>query len=229
MLYRKLRIVASAFVLASITLPVAAADLGGASRQARGGPSLKDDHPDASPGIWQGLYAGLTIGAASTVYNVDKVGTERDLKSDNVGLGAIAGYNFTNGPWVWGVEADIGGHGFDKKKPATIAGVGKLTGDSGILGSARLRGGYAWNNVLLYGTAGLALTSLDVTSSLGGKSEFKTGFVAGVGVEWAFDQAWTARIEGLGYAFGSEDTIAGAKRDAGLGTSTVRLGIARKF
>lgn len=229
MSYSKLLIVASACVLASTSTPTAAADLGGAPREARGAQSLKDDHAQSSPAIWQGFYAGLTLGAGSTVYNVDKVGTDRDLKSNGIGLGALAGYNFTNGPWVWGVEADIGGHGFDKKKTATVVGVGTLTGDSGILGSARLRGGYAWNNVLLYGTAGLALTSLDVTSSLGGKSEFKTGFVAGVGVEWAFDKAWTARVEGLGYGFGSEDTLAGTKRDAALGTSTVRLGIARKF
>jgi outer membrane immunogenic protein len=229
MSYSKLFVAAAACVLASTSTPSAAADLGGSSRQARGAPSLKDDNAQATPAIWQGLYVGLSIGASSAIYDIDKVGTDRDLKSNDIGVGAFAGYNFANGPWIWGVEADITDHGFDKKKKAAVAGVGTLTGDSGVLGSARLRGGYAWNDVLFYGTAGVAFTNLDVTSSLGGKSQFNTGFVAGVGVEWAFDKAWTARVEGMGYAFGSDDKLAGTKRDAGLGTGTVRLGIARKF
>ena len=139
------------------------------------------------------------------------------------------GYNFTNGPWVWGVEADISGHGFDKKKPKAVASLGNLTADDAPLGSLRLRGGYAWNSVLLYGTAGVAFTNIEVKSSLGGKADFNAGFVAGLGAEWAFDKNWTARVEGLAYAFGSDDTLAGAKREVGLGTSTLRLGIARRF
>jgi outer membrane immunogenic protein len=200
-----------------------AADLGGRD-------GLKDGgfKPEQKPAIWQGLYVGATLGASSTIVNVDKAGNDRDLKGNRASFSGFAGYNFANGPWVWGVEADLARHGVDKK-PVAVSGLGNLSGEHGLLGSARLRGGYAWNDVLFYGTAGIAFTNIAVKSSLGGKSEFSTGAVIGLGAEWAFDKAWTARIEGLAYGFGDTGTLAGTKRDVALGTSTLRLGVAHKF
>jgi outer membrane immunogenic protein len=226
MSYTKHVCVAAACVL-SLSSPAASADLGGIAVPA---PVPYYGSHDQRPALWQGLYGGVNLGVGSTVLNVDKVGSDRDLKSNAVGFGGFAGYNFANaGPWVWGVEADLLGHGFDKKKPATVAGLGSLSSDHAALGSLRLRGGYAWNDILFYGTAGLALTSIEAKSSLGGKADFKTGLALGLGAEWAFDKAWTARIEGIGYAFGAEETLAGTKRDVGLATSTLRVGVARRF
>jgi outer membrane immunogenic protein len=189
-----------------------------------------DVYEESRPAVWQGFYAGIMLGANGTALDVDKVGTTTDLKATKAGIGGFAGYNFANnGPWIWGVEADLQGHGFDSKKPKAVTGLGNVSGESALLGSLRLRGGYAWNNVLLYGTAGLAITDLEAKSSLGGKASFKTGLAFGLGAEWAFDKAWTARVEGIGYVFGSDDTLAGSKRETGLATSSIRFGLARKF
>jgi outer membrane immunogenic protein len=226
MLYTKHVCVAAACVI-SWSSSAISADLGGRAAPA---PVPSYTNQDQRPALWQGAYAGVNLGGSSSALNVDKVGSDRDLKSNDIQLGGFVGYNFTNAsPWVWGVEADLQGHGFDKKKPATVAGLGNLSSDNAALGSIRLRGGYAWNNVLLYGTAGVAFTNLEAKSSLGGKADFKAGLALGLGAEWAFDKAWTARLEGIGYVFGTEDTLAGTKRDVGLGTSTVRLGVARRF
>jgi outer membrane immunogenic protein len=215
-----------ALCLASWSIPANAADLGR--------PKSLDPverRADRRPALWNGLYGGLTIGSMSSVLDVDKVGSDRDLKRTDVVPGGFVGYNFANnGPWIWGVEADIQSHGFDKKKSTALAGLGNLSANEAALGSVRLRGGYSWSDILFYGTAGLALSNVEATSSLGGKANFKTGIALGIGAEWAFDKSWTARIEGIGYGFGKEEVVlAGTKRDVGLGSSTVRLGVARRF
>jgi outer membrane immunogenic protein len=226
MLYTKRAGIAAACVL-SWSSPAVSADLGG---RAVPEPVSSYTNQDQRPALWQGAYGGVTLGYSSSGLDVDKVGSDLDLKSNNIQLGGFVGYNFTDaGPWVWGVEADLQGHGFDKKKPATVAGLGTLTSDNAALASVRLRGGYVWNDVLLYGTAGVALTNLEAKSSLGGTANFKAGLALGLGAEWAFDKAWTARVEGIGYVFATEDMLAGTKRDVGLGTSSVRVGVARRF
>jgi outer membrane immunogenic protein len=215
------------FILSVLVLAVSfgaalAADLGG---------SIKDGEQniDQVPGVWRGLYAGVTLGGGNAIIDVDNVGKDEEFSGSSFNAGIMAGYNFTNGPWLWGVEADVSGFDLGDKKKA-VAGLGNLTADGGTIGSVRVRGGYVWNDVLLYGTAGVAFSDMNIQSSLGGKSEFDVGFVAGAGAEWAFDPKWTARIEGLAYGFGDEaDTFAGSKRDIGAGLATVRVGVARRF
>src|SRR5262249_10341758 len=70
--------------------------------------------------------------------------------------------------------------------------------ESNWLGTIRPRFGYAWDRVLVYGTAGGAGANLNM--SLNGlpvqnKAEF--GWTAGAGVEVAFADNWTAKIEYL--------------------------------
>jgi outer membrane immunogenic protein len=208
------------------SVPATAADLGRPKTL-----EPVENRDDRRPALWNGLYGGLTVGAMTSVLDVDKVGSDRDLKRTDAVPGVFVGYNFANnGPWLWGVEADLQSHGFDKKKSTAVAGLGNLSANEAALGSIRLRGGYTWSDVLFYGTAGLALSNVEATSSLGGKTNFKTGLAIGLGAEWAFDKAWTARIEGIGYGFGKDEVVlAGTKRDVGLGSSTLRLGVARRF
>lgn len=206
-----------------------AADLGGPQR--RGASKFAPAEPDQRPAVWQGLYAGFTIGAVGAGVDVDKFGKkdDTDLDGSSAGFGGVVGYNIANGPWVWGVEADINGGGLDEKK--AIAGLGTLSAESNWYGSLRLRGGYAWERVMIYGTAGIAFSELDIKSSLGGKdSGVMTGLAAGFGGEYAIDNNWQLRAETLFYAFDTDDVkLAGANRDVSLGFATVRLGATRKF
>ena len=61
----------------------------------------------------------------------------------------------------------------------------------------RGRVGYAFSNVLVYGTLGLAVGGGRV--ELGGASENRihTGWTAGAGMEVALTNAWSARVEYL--------------------------------
>ena len=65
------------------------------------------------------------------------------------------------------------------------------------LATVRGRVGYAADRVLFYGTAGGAFANMQAT--VGGVTTSKTqaGWTAGAGVEWAFADNWTARVEYL--------------------------------
>jgi outer membrane immunogenic protein len=198
-----------------------AADLGG---------GMKDDVVSYSP-LWQGRYMGVNIGASAAGIDVAGVGKddEADVTSSGFSGGVLIGYNFRNGPWVGGFEADINGVAADETKDVT--GLGRVTLSSSANASLRVRGGYAWNSVFLYATGGLGITHYSVKSSLGGKEELIAGTpVLGLGAEFAIDQNWTMRAEALAYGGCGEDiTLAGAKHDVDFGYSTVRVGLTRRF
>jgi outer membrane immunogenic protein len=95
-------------------------------------------------------------------------------------------------------------------------------------GTLRGRVGYAVNNILLYGTAGLAYGNLQV--ELGGLEENKTrvGWTAGLGMEVGFTPNWSAKVEYLYMDLGSRFyTLTGA--DNGLQASYLRLGVNYHF
>jgi outer membrane immunogenic protein len=210
--------------------PAGAADLGGKSAPWGG---MKDDghaYAENAPALWQGLYLGVTLGATGSAADVKNIGTKdnADLDGGSVSIAPVIGYNFSNGPWVWGVEADINSAGFDETK--SITGLGTLSASADWYGSLRLRGGYAWDRLMIYGTAGIAFSDFEIKSSLGGKdSSLQTGLALGLGAEYAIDDRWTARAEALTYTFNDDVTLAGKKQDVDFGHATVRLGVTRKF
>ncbi|MFZ4808637.1 MAG: outer membrane protein [Hyphomicrobiaceae bacterium] len=190
-----------------------------------------DGYGDGTPGLWRGLYLGGTVSGSGSAVDVNGIGKKglADVESSHVTFTPVIGYNFTRGPWIWGIEADFTPAGFNEKKP--LNGLGTVTATSDWFGSVRLRGGYAWDQLLIYGTVGLALSDFEIKSSAGGKDDgVRAGFAFGVGAEYAIDRAWTARIEAIGYALGSEEVkLAGQKRDVSLDHGSVRLGLTRRF
>lgn len=185
---------------------------------------------DQMPSLWQGWYGGLSLGVTSSGVDVEKFGKkdDADISGNSVGLGAFAGVNVANGPWIFGLEADINGGGFDDKK--TIAGLGTVTAEANAFGSVRFRTGYAWDRWMVYGSAGLAIADLEIKSSLGGKESLvSTGLAVGLGTEYAISENWRARAEGLVYMFDDKVELAGAERDVNWGHATFRLGAVRRF
>jgi outer membrane immunogenic protein len=179
---------------------------------------------------WQGLYLGLAVSGVGSGIDVRGIGSKNrfDLKDKSFGMAAIAGYNFTSGPWVWGVEGQFARTGF--KKTGAITGLGNVSIKSNYATSMALRGGYAWDNFLLYGKVGAAVTGIKISSSLGGSSnKTKLGTVIGVGGEYAINESWSVRAEALGYSFSDEPVLAGTKQKIDLGTGIVQIGMTMKF
>jgi outer membrane immunogenic protein len=185
--------------------------------------------PDASYD-WQGTYLGLAVAGVGSGIDVRGIGSKNklDLKDKTFGMAAIAGYNFTSGPWVWGVEGQFVRNGF--KKTGAIAGLGNVSVRSTYATSLALRGGYAFDNLLLYGKVGAALTGIKISSSLGGSSN-KTvlGAVYGIGAEYAVNESWAVRAELLGQGFRTKPVLAGTKQKIDFGNATVQVGMTFKF
>jgi hypothetical protein len=95
-----------------------------------------------------------------------------------------AGYNWQNGQFVFGGETDLQVTGADD----TFA---PYKFSNPWFGTLRARAGYAMNNILLYGTLGLAYGG--VKGELGGLDESKThtGWTGGLGMEVGFTPNWS--------------------------------------
>jgi outer membrane immunogenic protein len=148
---------------------------------------------------WTGLYLGVNAGVgwanSKDIYVTTPNGAVTTLSASSdagfVGGGQI-GYNFQTGAFVFGVEADI--------QYADLGGKinwGPYTwwsnNSSQYLGTVRARAGYAIDRTLLYVTGGFAYGGLNSGGAFGGNNN--TGWVLGVGAEYAFTNNWTARLE----------------------------------
>ena len=100
------------------------------------------------------------------------------------------------------------------------------------LGTVRGRLGYLTPTFLLYGTGGLAYGGVKAStaitqsnnacaclqsgaSAVGAFSQMRTGWTAGVGLEWMFVPKWSVKVEYLHYDLGSVTFSNGALRTSG--------------
>jgi len=161
---------------------------------------------------WAGPYLGGNLG-----YQWGSVGNNPTNPSGFVG-GIQGGYNWQTGPWVFGVEADLQLTGADD----TFA---PWKFSNPWFGTVRGRAGYAFSNVLFYGTAGLAFGELKGVT-FGGLSESHStlGWTIGAGTEFGLTQNWTAKIEYLYVDLDNSNfVITGAKNDYRFGL--IRAGV----
>ncbi len=179
-----------------------------------------------------GAYLGITAGISSKGASIDRSPAtgEFDLYNNSLSFGVVGGYNWIfNDRFVLGLEADLVSAGGDAKKTDVTFGAVKTSGN--FVGSIRARGGVSWNSALFYGTAGLAISDI-ATKPVGtsNSKDFRTGLVFGVGFEYALNDDWSARLEGLAYSFQDEKTkFAAVERDTAMGLATIRLGILKRF
>jgi outer membrane immunogenic protein len=164
---------------------------------------------------WSGLYAGANVGyewGSVTHTSVDPYGI----------LGGIgAGYNWQNGSFVFGGETDIQASAADD----TFA---PYKFSNPWFGTLRGRAGYALNNILFFGTFGLAYGGL--TGDLGGLDESKThvGWTGGLGMEVGFNPRWSAKVEYL-YMDLTDRGYSITGTNNGLEASMLRFGINYHF
>ncbi len=169
---------AAALMTAGLTVSAQAADIPYGSRA----PYTVNQPLNAYS--WAGPYLGGNIG-----YGWGSVDNNPTRPSGFVG-GVQGGYNWQNGPWVVGLEADIQASGAnDTFAPWKFS--------NPWFGTVRGRVGYALNNVLFYGTGGLAFGELRGQTFGLTESHTTAGWTAGAGAEFGFARNWTARIEYL--------------------------------
>jgi outer membrane immunogenic protein len=171
-------------LLASITGAAFAADL-----PVRGKAYTKA--PAVSPATnWSGFYVGLVGGYSS------EAGSGPKIKGGSGG--GTVGYNWQFGTFVVGLEGD--GTFGDIGATATSGGI-TTTAKVDSFGDIRGRAGVAVDQVLFFGTAGLAVTETKIRATQAGVTvddkNTQTGWTAGAGVEWMFVPHWSLKAEYL--------------------------------
>ncbi|HEX9470862.1 MAG TPA: outer membrane protein [Bradyrhizobium sp.] len=200
---------AVALIAAGWTIPTAAADLPYGSRA----PYTVNQPLNAYS--WAGPYLGANIG-----YEWGSV-TNNPTKPSGFEGGAQAGYNFQSGPWVFGIEGDIEATGAsDTFAPWKFS--------NPWFGTVRGRAGYAFNNILFYGTGGLAFGELRAETFGLSESHTNAGWTVGVGAEFGLAANWSAKIEYLYVDLSSSNfTITGMPNAYQFGV--VRAGVNYHF
>jgi outer membrane immunogenic protein len=173
--------------------------------------------PQAAPNVynWAGVYAGVNAGY--------QWGTTTNNPTEPSGMagGVQLGYNWQNGQFVFGGETDLQVSGADD----TFA---PFKFSNPWFGTLRGRAGYAFNNVLLYGTLGLAYGNVRAETAFLSEDRTHAGWTAGAGVEVGLNRVWSARAEYL-YMDLSDRlyTITGVKN--GLESNLLRIGVNYHF
>jgi outer membrane immunogenic protein len=169
---------------------------------------------------WNGGYVGLNAGVAGGADAISEAGTSFgfgfSVNTSGIGTmtakgftgGGVAGYNWQNGGWLLGVEADISYVGLNGTQDLAGANFSFVSEHDSFqtnwLSTVRGRAGYAWGNWLLYLTGGGALGdhkydgvihAFGITHPSG--DVIKAGWSAGIGTEWMFAYGWTAKLEYL--------------------------------
>jgi outer membrane immunogenic protein len=174
--------------------------------------------PERSSGyFWQGPYVGANLG-----YQWGSVSNSGTSPSGAAG-GITAGYNWQNGQFVFGGETDLQLSGADD-----VFAAWKFSNP--WFGTLRARGGLAYNNILFYGTVGLAYGGLRAESVVTGVTESKTsiGWTAGAGMEVAMTPAWSVKAEYL-YIGLADRSYGITGTDNGIGSSLLRVGVNYHF
>jgi outer membrane immunogenic protein len=187
-------------------------------------------------GAFNGAYIGASIGYVGLDAKWTSPG-EPKLSNDDGSFigGGHVGYNVQCGRIVFGVEGDISFMDVETRG-VQQSDLTTLTTEMDTLATLRGRLGVTiHDNVLLYGTAGVAWADrthhLVAPNAPGGRftqsdSDWATGWVVGGGVEFMRDNRWSVRAEVLYADLGSETHTytmnAGSSAGSGGCTSVCR-------
>ncbi len=189
-------------------------------------------------GFYAGIFAGYGIGQSSNDWSTD--GTvwipDGDIAYQAPIGGALAGYQAHIDNFVLGGEADLS--------------LGRLVGDDAQfagrlnqieidgVGTVRARAGVAFDNLLVFGTAGMAAASFTKSDQDGGSPatpQLALGWTAGGGIEFALGPQWAVRAEyqhiGLSSAVTAIDVGGGSymHRANAPAIDVARLGLTYSF
>jgi|CZKQ01.1.fsa_nt_gi outer membrane immunogenic protein len=185
----------------------------GLTQIACAGPERMDKNvvPAPAPCDWSGFYIGLNVGVAglnTTITDIDDwwSAASHTPEDTNFTGGGQVGYNWQKGAFVFGLEADADylnteNTQTDNRTESSLKPLWRANVD--FQGSLRARAGISVDKALIYATGGVALSHgksgfLSEEEGFNAyQDEWQPGFVGGVGVEYALNCHWSARMEAL--------------------------------
>jgi outer membrane immunogenic protein len=212
---------------------------------------------------WTGFYVGIAGGGSlGSSDHIDAATGLSDAAGYNIRGGMVGGtfgYNWQISSFVVGFEGDAswvseyGSNSDIGQAPValTAAGVPNLFDGNGNprfqsftketwLATARVRVGYAVNNLLFYGTGGYAAAGVDAGvkdagngALLDSRNTTRSGWAAGGGLEWGFAPNWSAKFELLYTQFEDKPFLTlqaeGPRSAIPLNDTAARAGINYRF
>ncbi|WP_189426572.1 outer membrane protein, partial [Devosia pacifica] len=210
-----------------LSAPAQAADLGWG-----GAPASTPVYDPMPVSNWTGFYVGATGGYGwGTLSTTPAAGGP--TTEENTGgwqIGAEAGYNMDFGGFVLGAEGDL--QWTDLGYSQDLGAIGELNAKLDGYGTARLRAGATFGQVMPFVTGGVAVArgTASITDPAGvttSQSNTHVGWVVGGGLEAMAAENITLKAEYLYHDVGSQTytTIPGGSVDAGHNFGVVRAGI----
>jgi outer membrane immunogenic protein len=164
---------------------------------------------------WAGPYVGANVGYATGDI------TNSVASPSGVAGGIQGGYNWQFGQWLVGLEGDIQASGANDTFAAW-----KFSNP--WFGTLRGRGGFVMNNILIYGTGGLAFGNVRAEVLNLTENHSAAGWTLGAGAEIGITPNWSAKAEYL-YVNLNNSQFALTGLPNGYQFSVVRLGVNYKF
>lgn len=239
----RLRTFGSGLLLAGVAM------MAGAPAQAADLPARVQTSPPTVPPVayapavynWTGVYFGGHLGGgyAASSWSDPITGAGSDAFNSGIGFlgGAQIGADLQMNSLVFGVEGDFSwtnlkGSGTDSAGEAINTNTQWTSTVTGRIGAA-------FDRLLLYGKGGLALArDRSSLTDLGGNSATanvtRTGWTAGVGLEYALDDRWSAKLEYDYLGFGSQafnftTPLEAVSTNANLNVQEVKAGLNFRF
>jgi outer membrane immunogenic protein len=174
-------------VFAWLLLTLGALGAGGSPALADGADYRTNTGPNGADfsGVSFGVDAGVALGSASGANTSGPAG------------GLHLGYNFQAAHFVGGAEID------SMFGAIRAGGLGLGEFNQNFLSSMRAKAGYAFGDILGYGTIGWAYSTANYEDPSGSQSKTIGGSVFGFGAEYALTRNVSIRAEYLRYDFGN--------------------------
>lgn len=211
----------SAILMLSIAAPTMAlsADIAVGTDPGYVEPSID---PQTNSALWEGIYGGALLGYDWQNANVN-AGPDVDGVNGKK-IGGYLGYNTRLG------DAFVGGLELQGLYSGAEGTTGALTVRKDFETSLRARMGYAIEQNLIYGLAGLSASRVKMNDATSSDRNWMKGWTVGAGLERSFTQNIVGRVEYDYSDFGEESfTLGSGNFNTGLKSHGVKVGVGFKF
>lgn len=159
-----------------------------------------------------GAYVGGSLGVVTS--------NSFDGDLNKAAVGAQVGYNQQFGAFVIGAEAEAL---YLNDLQYQLSGADGLKQNWSL--AAKARAGVALDHTLIYGTVGYGITKFEGVGTATTSDDIKGGVVFGAGVEHAFNDSISARVEYLQSRYDGVESIIGTARTDDLVNHAIKLGV----
>jgi outer membrane immunogenic protein len=182
---------------------------------------------------WTGFYLGAHVGygwAQHRYTDFSGVFAPGSATANGFFGGIQGGYNWQINQFVVGIEADISASAI--RRTYALGGGDTYRIAVPFMSTVRARAGFAADRALFYVTGGLGVATfqdrvfdaLPVPTTFTASST-RAGYVLGAGIEYAFTQNWTAKIEYNYFGFGDRRNVITRLDRIRTDIHTVKLGV----